>query len=387
MVEVGGVGGVSDYTEGLVTALVAKRRRVTLVTARDHRMCLPAEVELLALVPWLRGRSPAGALMRRAKLGPLVNALGFLAVLPQLAALARRAEVVHFQGEYFLPLTALLGLIVRATGTPFVHTVHATFDRRSRHALARRVLARCAAATIVHTRADVERLPEPARRRSRVIPHGDYGFVARRGGRPDPAAARAALGLPADGLVVLLAGQLRPDKGIGDLLVAARRVPPAHVLICGEELGGLAGARPLLDDPALAGRVVVFEGFLEAAELAKALAAADVVALPYAVAGASGVLLLAYGAARPVVAYPVRGLVEAVVAGVTGWLCARPDPVALAATLDAIAAAGRQECARRGTAAERFARERFGWDTIADATGEVYARVAQPATSARTAAE
>jgi glycosyltransferase involved in cell wall biosynthesis len=387
MVEVGGVGGVSDYTEGLVTGLVAKGRRVTLVTARDHRMRLPAAVEELALVPWLRGRSLPGALLRRARLGPLVNALGFLAVLPRLAALARRAEVVHFQGEYFLPLTALFGLTVRATRTPFVHTVHGTFDRRGRHPLARRVLGRCAAATIVHTRADIERLPEPARRRSRVIPHGDYGFVARRGGRPDPAAARAALGVPADGLVVLLAGQLRPDKGIGDLLAAARGVTPAHVLICGEERGGLADARELIDDPALTGRVVVFEGFLEDEDLATALAAADVVALPYVVAGASGVLLLAYGAARPVVAYPVGGLVESVVDGVTGWLCARPDPSALAATLTAIAAAGRQECARRGTAAERYARERFSWDAIADATGEVYARVAQPASSARTAAE
>jgi hypothetical protein len=50
------------------------------------------------------------------------------------------------------------------------------------------------------------------------------------------------------------------------------------------------------------------------------------VALPYARAGASGVLLLAYGAARPVVAYPVDGLAEAVVDGETGWLCARPIP-------------------------------------------------------------
>jgi glycosyltransferase involved in cell wall biosynthesis len=377
MVEVGGVGGVSDYTEGLVTALSAQGHRIALVTARDHRMRVPDDVELLAIVLWLRGRSAAGAILRRARLGPLVNALGFLVLLPHLAVLARRSAVVHLQGEYFLPLTALFAVVVRATGTPLVHTAHGTFDRRRGHPLARRVLAACAAATIVHTQADVARLPPAARRRTSVIPHGDYGFVARRGGTPDPAASRAALGLPSAGLVVALLGQLRPDKGVGQLLEAARAAPEAHVLICGEDLGGLAAARPLLADPDLAGRVVIREGFQEPAALATALAACDVVALPYAIASASGVLLLAYGAGRPVVAYPVGGLTEAVVDGETGWLCARPDPMALAATLDSVAAAGPDEWRRRGAAGEQLARERFSWDAIAEATSAVYERVAR----------
>jgi glycosyltransferase involved in cell wall biosynthesis len=377
MIEVGGVGGVADYTEGLATALAARGRGVALVTARDHRLRLPPEVEVLALVPWLRGRSTLGAQLRRARLGPLVNTLGFLAVLPRLMTLAHRSAVVHFQGEYYLPLAALFALVVRATRTPLVHTVHGTFDRGRGHPLARRVLAACAAATIVHTRADLERLPSTARQRATVIPHGEYGFVARRGGSPEPASARAALGLPDEGLVVLLAGQLRPDKGIGDLLAAVRGVSAAHVLICGEELGGLAAALPLLADPALAGRVTVREGFQENLELARALAAADVVALPYAAAGASGVLLLAYGAARPVVAYPVGGLLEAILDGETGWLCTRPDAAALAAAMEEIASAGRAECRRRGAAGERYARERFSWEAIAEATGAVYEHVAR----------
>src|SRR5262249_49050928 len=153
---------------------------------------------------------------------------------------------------------------------------------------------------------------------------------------PDRAASRAAFGLASDDLVVLLCGQLRPDKGIADLLAAARSLPPVRVLVCGEERGGLAAARGLLADPALAERVVVREGFQEAPALARALAAADVVALPYRDAGASGVLMLAYGAARPVVAYPVGGLVEAVVPGETGWLCERADVAALADALRAV---------------------------------------------------
>jgi glycosyltransferase involved in cell wall biosynthesis len=377
MVEVGGIGGVSDYTEALVGALAAGGLRLRVVTARDHRLQLPSGVETFAIVPWVRGHTAPARLARRARLGPVGNALGFLALLPRLAGLARRSAVVHFQGGYFLPLTALFGVVVRATGTPLVHTAHATFDRHRSHPVARRVLAACASATIVHTRADLPRLPAAARAHATVIPHGDYGFLARRGGTPDPATSRAALALPTDGLVVGLLGQLRPDKGIGDLLEAARAVPEAHVLICGEERGGLAAAATLLADPALAGRVVVRQGFQEPAALAAAVAACDVVALPYPMASASGVLLLAYGAGRPVVAYPVGGLSEAVVEGETGWLCARPDPTALAQALSAAAAAGPAEWRRRGAAGERLARERFSWDAIAEATRAVYARVAR----------
>ena len=49
------------------------------------------------------------------------------------------------------------------------------------------------------------------------------------------------------------------------------------------------------------------EGYLEMEEAAQLFAATDTVALPYAVASQSGVLLLAYGFSRPVVIYPSAG--------------------------------------------------------------------------------
>ena len=64
-------------------------------------------------------------------------------------------------------------------------------------------------------------------------------------------------------------------------------------------------------------------------QAAQLFAAADAVVLPYEVASQSGVLLLAYGFQRPVVVYPVGGLLEAVIDGETGWICARSDVEAL----------------------------------------------------------
>ena len=171
-------------------------------------------------------------------------------------------------------------------------------------------------------------------------------------------------------------GQLRPDKGIRDVLEAARELPQLHVVIAGEDIGGLAGAADLLRAPELRGRVTVRRGFQEMDDAAALFAATDTVALPYREASASGVLFLAYAFSRPVVVYPVAAIVEAVVDGETGWVCERADPRALAAALGAAAAAGPQECARRGAAGRRLAGERYSWAEIARRTNELYAELA-----------
>jgi glycosyltransferase involved in cell wall biosynthesis len=383
MVEFGGRGGVTDYTQELVAALAGAGWGVELATARDHRFRPVPGVTALPVIPWIRGTSAAARLARRLRLGPAVNALRFVAAIPRIVASGRRTGIAHLQGEYFPPLTALLSLVLRGCGVTVVRTAHGTFDRGRSYGAAHRVLTWAAAATIVHTRGDLERLGPGAAGRAHVIPHGEYGGLARAGGRVDGPAARAALGLGESTVAVLLFGQLRADKGIGDLLAAARQVPELHVILAGEDIGGLAAEARALADPALAGRVTVREGFLEMREAARLFAAADAAVLPYRVASQSGVLLLAYGFARPVVAYPVGGLAEAVVEGETGWLSARPDPEALAATLRELIAAGRAECARRGAAGERLSRERYAWDAIARATVAVY----EAASSARTAAE
>jgi glycosyltransferase involved in cell wall biosynthesis len=260
-----------------------------------------------------------------------------------------------------------------------VQTWHNTFERGDSlvrvHRVARALLARLSARTIVHTEADVTRLPAWMRGRTVVIPHGDYGQLARVGAAADRDSAREQLGLPADAPTTLLFGQLRPDKGLDDLLLAASAVPGLHVIIGGQELGALATARPRLEDAQLAARVSIHEGFLDMDEAAKLFAATDTVVFPYRQASQSGVLLLAYGFRRPAIVYPVGGLTEAVIDGETGWICARADPDALAAALRESAAAGWQECRRRGDAGAELAESRFAWPLIARRTSDLYAEV------------
>jgi glycosyltransferase involved in cell wall biosynthesis len=128
--------------------------------------------------------------------------------------------------------------------------------------------------------------------------------------------------------------------------------------------------------------VVLYEGFHPMPRVATFFAAADVAVLPYPRASASAVLMLAYGFARSVVAYPVGGLPEAVRDGETGWLCARADARALADALRSVVAAGAAECERRGLAGQAFAHEQFSWAAIARQTVDLYAALIRRASAA-----
>lgn len=374
LVEEGGVGGVADYTAELASALARAGWRVDVATARDHRYPSAPGVAVHALFPYVRGRTALGRAIRRARLSKAVNGATHLAANALLLRLARRADVVHVQGGEWPPLGALQALLVRAARRPFVWTPHNTFDRGERaYARSRALTDRCASRLVIHAEHDRAALPPATAAKAVVIPHGEYGGLARRGAPDaDPLAARAKLGARDDELVVLLFGQLRPDKGVRDLLLAAAEVPEVRIVLAGEDKGALAEVADLRTDARLADRLVVHDGFVPSEEAGRLFAAADVAALPYRQASASGVLLLAYGYGRPVLAYPVGGLPEYVVDGESGWLCARADPDALAEQLRAIVAGGREACHARGAAARALADERFSWDAIADRTAALY---------------
>jgi len=378
LVEEGGVGGVADYTAELAAALARAGCGVDVATARDHEYPPAPGVTTHALFPYVRGRTALGRAIRRARLSKAVNGVTHLAANAPLLALARRADVVHVQGGEWPPLGALQALLLRAARRPFVWTPHNTFERGERtYARSRALTDRCAARLVIHAEHDRGALPPATAAKAVVIPHGEYGGLARRGAPDaDADAARAKLGAADDELVVLLFGQLRSDKGVRDLLLAAAEAPGVRVVLAGEDKGALAEVADLRDDARLAGRLVVREGFVPAEEAGRLFAAADVAALPYRQASASGVLLLACGYGRAAVVYPVGGLPEYVVDGETGWLCARADPGALAERLREIATAGRAECRARGAAARALSDERFSWDAIAQRTIALYGEAA-----------
>jgi D-inositol-3-phosphate glycosyltransferase len=368
IVEQGGRGGVTHYTECLAKGLAERGVQVTIATANDHRYPAIRGVRIAPVFAYVRGRTTAARLARRMHLGPALNGVRFLHAVPALWKLARASSVTHVQGWERPSVGLIATLVMRAAGARIVYTAHNTFDRRAYGLDSTRIFPALACQTIVHSEQDLASLSRPAN----VIPHGHYGAIAARAHPPSPRAARQSLGLPAEDPVVLLFGHLRTDKGLEDLLEASAHTPPWQVLVAGREEGALAENANRLADPALAGRVSVHEGFHDMTAVGRFFAAADLVAVPYRRASQSGVLHLAYGFGRPVVVYPVGGLPEAVVAGQTGWVCEHATPDALAAVLREAAALGRDEMQRRGEESRRWASVQFDWNRIAQQTQAVY---------------
>jgi glycosyltransferase involved in cell wall biosynthesis len=371
IVEQGGRGGVADYTGCLAGALAHRGIPVTLATADDHLFGLIPGVRIVPVFRYVRGHSPLGRRARELRLGRALNGLRFLLAMPRLARLARGHGVVHLQGWERPSLGLIATLVLLARGARVVYTAHNTFERRRSAFAAAPMLSRLARHTIVHTAADAQRVIGPVT----VLPHGDYGGVADQAHPVSPAEARQALGLSPEAPVVLLFGVLRSDKGLGDLLAAAEQAQRWQVLVAGKENGALQDERARLIRPELAGRVTIREGFHEIDAVAQFFAAADLVALPYQRVSQSGVLYLAYGFSRPVVAYPVGGLTESVIDGETGWLCAEPSASALARALEEADEAGREELRRRGEAGRAWASETLDWGRIAVATEAIYVSV------------
>jgi glycosyltransferase involved in cell wall biosynthesis len=260
------------------------------------------------------------------------------------------ADVVHVQWLAAPPLDdRLLRLRV-----PAVFTAHDLLPRRTAHRrdLWRRLLARFDA-VVVHSQHGREVLAElgVTDERLHVIPHPVF-----RGGvrRED------------DGRTLLCLGVIRPYKGLGDAIEAAKRVTGARLLVAGDPVEPIARYR------SQAGQVAEWRlGYLGSEEIDRALSESTVALFPYRPeTDQSGALLRALGAGVPAVVYDVGGLAEPV----SRFGAGRVVP---AGNLEALADAARElledaEVLAQARAGAERAREELTWDRAAHAHIDLY---------------
>jgi glycosyltransferase involved in cell wall biosynthesis len=247
---------------------------------------------------------------------------------------AAGAELVH---AHWLPS----GFAAMATGKPYLVQLHGTDAELARRAprLFRRVVTKAALAV-----APSHQLVDTARalgaREVQVIPEG--------------VRLPAAVGSPAEPPHALFIGRLSVEKGVLDLVEAARDLPLVVV-----------GDGPLRD------RVAQATGFVPPAEVGSYIERASVVVCPSRREGYGIVARQALAYGRPVVATRVGGLPEAVLDGETGLLVPPGDPAALRSALERLL--GDAELRRRlGAAGRALANERFGLEVAAKATVAAY---------------
>jgi glycosyltransferase involved in cell wall biosynthesis len=290
-----------------------------------------------------------------------------------------RYDVVHV--HWVVPSAALILDIVRAHRVPLVVSLHGSdvflAERLApARALARRALRGAGAVTACSgdLRDRAIRLGA-APERTRTVPYG----VDAAAFSPDLPSAdfRRRLGVPEGALLVVAMGRLVEKKGFASLLDAAAQVPGVHVVIAGDgDLRGDLERRAR----ALASRVT-FTGSLDRADAARALAAADVVAVPSVVDragnvdGLPNVLLEGLASGRAVVATRVAGIPDVVEDGVNGLLVPPDDTAALAAALRRLEA-DPAERVRLGQEARRRALLGLTWRSAGRAFEECYAQAA-----------
>jgi glycosyltransferase involved in cell wall biosynthesis len=179
--------------------------------------------------------------------------------------------------------------------------------------------------------ADVMRLGVPPNRIIRIpngiVPPGELPTRADRG------AARARLGLRADGLVVLFAGRLEQEKGVEDLLAVW-----AKSTITSEATLLLLGSPGLKHPVAMTRLPPNAEHRPWSSDIGSYLTAADIFVLPSYAEGMSNALLEAMSMGLPCIASRVGAAPEMIVDGLSGFLVEPGDRDALAAALERLAA-------------------------------------------------
>ena len=330
------------YDHELAAALAREGVDVELVTAHFRFGETPAPVGYRRSEPFYPLSS---RLFRRS---PLRIPLKVAEHVPGTAALLRRRpDVLHLQ---WLAAPELDRLLFRPR-VPSVFTAHDLLPRRTaaKSDLWRILLARFDR-VIVHSSRGRERLADFGVEAT-VIPHPVFAS--------DPVRSD-------DGRTLLCLGTIRPYKGTGDAIAAAKQIEGARLIVAGDPVEPVNGYRREAGDMA-EWRL----GYLSRAELERALGDATIALFPYKPElDQSGALLQALGAGVPAVAYDVGGVAEPISQFGAGRVVPAGDVDAFAeAARELLDDPGALEAARAGA---RRARETLTWAAAAAAHLQVY---------------
>jgi D-inositol-3-phosphate glycosyltransferase len=386
----GDAGGMNVYIVELAKRLAALDIAVEVFT-RATSSEIPPIVELAP-----------GVTVRQVVAGPYEGLAkeDLPALLCAVTAGVLRVEAAHEPGWFDVVhshywLSGQVGwLASERWGVPLVHSMHtmakvknlALAEGDTPEPAARMIgetqVVEAADRLVANTDAEAEALvrlydADPSRVVA-VTPGVDLGVFS----PGDQAAARAAVGLPADAVVLLFVGRIQPLKAPDVLLRAVsqllERDPALRHRLVVAVVGGPSG-RGLVEPESLVrlartlgiADVVRFERPVAQDKLPEWYRAADLTVVPSYNESFGLVALESQACATPVLAAAVGGLPTAVADGVSGRLVDGHDPAVWARALGELVA-DPAERARLADGATRHALA-FGWSATAAAMVDVYA--------------
>ncbi len=316
------LGGAQQCLLDLIPAAQSAGWNVTCAAPGSGRLveklrALGVTVHSLPTIPLAAGpKSPHDFVRFAFGLPPLAH---------RISQLARHTEahLLYVNGPRLLPAAAW---VARRAGCPLLFHCHNHLSQRSAAMLAGRSLQFANSRVIAccqHVARPLWPYVDPGR--LRVIYNGVPA--------PDPTRAPSST---APRIAVI--GRVSPEKGQMEFVHAVRLVtrshPTARFLVCGAPLFGDPAASRYFDQvrKAAEGLPIEFSGWLENVNVV--LAGLDLLVVPsLREPGAPRVILEAYAARVPVVAFVSGGIPEILHDGETGFLVEPPTPEALAAKL------------------------------------------------------
>ncbi len=346
------------YDHALCAALADQGAAVELITSRFPYGELPApEGYRVRELFYRRAFGAPGSQLRS-----LTKLASHLPAMARLRALAREADVVHFQ---WLPVQWLDAHLLPRR--PLVLTAHDLLPREPRpgQTRAQRRLYDAVDAIVVHSQYGRSALHEIGVDPSKlhVIHHGVFEHLVSESGRLPPELT------PTDVPVALFFGLLRPYKGLDVLLEAWRGVGCGELWVVGRPRVPLETLRRR----AAGARVQFVPRFVSEAELAGLFARAEVVVLPYLKTerlDQSGVLATALAFGKAVVVSDVGGFREVAAAGAARLVPAGDSRALAAALAELLAEPSAREQLEAG--ARAAAAGPYSWREAAARTLELY---------------
>lgn len=241
--------------------------------------------------------------------------------------------IMQWWHPYFSPCYTALSMFTRKI--PKIFVCHNVFphERFPLDRFLTRTVLRKGKAYITHSAMDAEDLKEIVavpNYETTVLPVHN-SFKMKNLTKPQ---ARLAANVAEDKKILLFFGFVRDYKGLRHIINAMPEIVKydsnIRLMIVGEFRSDKEHYLEQIKNLGIGDNIDIVDGYIPDSGIEKYFAASDLIVLPYESATQSGIVQIAYGFEKPVIATNVGGLPEVIADGKTGYIVEPKNPKALA---------------------------------------------------------
>lgn len=283
-----------------------------------------------------------------------------------------KIDILHTEWYTFSPIDYyFLKKYKNKYGLKYIATVHdiLPFNEKKYDKYFHQKLYALADKIILQAPANVQRFaelfPESAWK-TKMIPHGHMIEYVQ---NEDKRKCRKKLGIPQDKVVFLFFGQIKKVKGVDVLLKAIlnlrKTCPNAYTIIAGSVWkADFTECQEIIENHDLSDCLKTDIRYIPDEEVKLFYSAADVCVLPYTDVYQSGVIQLAYGYKKPVIATTLPAFTQFVKENETGFLAVPGDSESLESAMKR-AIKNKDHLEQIGLMGYEMVKKELNWDDIA----------------------